>query len=496
MKITVSFLDELEKLIRLNQAPSLKGLTSVRSKDLPRALVCRYANLLRRMGGAKSALTLLNPIVRKKTGHPSNSQIIEYAACLTRLSLVDESIELLNSIKGDASAEIHFELAMAHVSKWDYQTAKTFFEKFLLSPSLSEYKRCVGEINVAASCIYINQTDEAMRILNSVLVKTKREQFKLLCGNILELMGEIAILQKDYASAEKYLQEAGLFLGSSNPRYILFIEKWRTIRQLLQDKGSPESVAKLNSVRSKAAKIRDWNTIREIELFTAIATNDLEKITDLYYSVPYPEYRKRILSLWGKPFKVSASYEKRIGPRTTGVGKIFDVAKGKDLKSGVQLSVGQAPHRLLECLTSDFYAPFSTTMIYSHVFKNTFFNPETSPQQVYEVIKRLNLWLEDNKLDLRILRGEGGYRLRTKDGYILRIGESPQNRTRLNDFLDGLLQHGLSENFSVSMVEKKLDLPRRTATRLLAEAMDQGDLIRSGGGHATRYSLKNPRKAG
>lgn len=494
MKITVSFLDELEKQIRLNEAPSLRGLTAIRSKDLPRALVGRYANLLRRMGGAKYALKLLNPIVRKKTGHANNNEIIEYAACLTRLSLFDESIDLLHTIKNESSPEIYFELAMAHVFKWEYPAARIFFEKYLLSPGLSEYKRCVGEINLAAGFIYLGDISAASQALDNVVAKAKKEEFHMLCGNALELLGEIAILKKDYAGAENYLKEASSLLGSSNPRYVLYLEKWRAIRRVLQENGSPKSIQDLLPVRNQAAKIRDWNTLREIELFKSMATDDLQGITDLYYSVPYPEYRKRILALWKKPFRINESYDKKIGPHPTREGKIFDIAKGRDLKSGRGLRVGHATHRLLECLTSDFYAPFSTTRIYSSVFKDAFFNPETSPQQVYEVIKRLNLWFSKNDLDLQILRGQGGYRLRSKEGYILRISESPQNRTRLNDFLENLSEHNLIENFSVSMVEENLDLPRRTATRMLAEATDLGWLTRSGGGHSTRYSQTNLRK--
>ncbi len=489
MKVTVSFLDNLEESIRLNRAPGLKRLAAIRSKDIPRPLAYRYANLLRRMGGVKSALAVLNPIVRKKTGHPNHNEIIEYAACLTRLSLVDESIGLLSSIKNDPSPEIYFELAMANVSKWEYETARTYFDKYLHSSSITEYKRCVGKLNLGACYIYTDEISEASKILRNVLVKAKAEKFRLLCGNILELLGEIAILQKNYFGAEKCLTEANLFLGSTNTRYLLYLKKWRAISRLLQEKGSTALIKDLTSLRAEAAKLRDWNNIREIELFMAIATDDLQKVTDLYYSVPYPVYRKRILRLWGKAFSVSEIYEKKIGRRPLKTGNVFDVAAGKDLKSGCQLKVGQAPHRLVQCLSSDFYAPFSTTRIFSSVFKNTFFNPETSPQQVYEIIKRLNTWFLENNLDLRVLRGEGGYRLRSEEGYILRIPEKPvSSPTRLEVFLESLWKNNLTENFSVSMVEQKLGLPRRSVTRYLGEATAEGFLVQTGGGHATRYS--------
>ncbi len=388
--INVSFLDDLERRIRLNQAPKLKDLISTFSpKGIPRSLIFRYANLLKRMGGVYYAVRLLNPIIRNGTKVPSNLEIIEYAACLTKLNLSDESMELLNSIQNEESPEIHFERAAAYMSKWDYLSAREHLEKFLACPS-NDYRICVGELNLGASYIYTNEANEAVRVLKRVLERAKKNQFNLLCGNALELLAQSSILQKDFTSAENFINEASKYMGTSNPRYILYFEKVRAMRELFTGNISPALLRSLTTLRSKAASLRNWNTLRDIELFTAIATKDTNKIQDLYYGVPYPEYRKRILWFWDRPLQVSETYDKIIGPNPSAQKKIFDIANGIDLNSQHQLSIGKTLHRLVQCLTSDFYAPFSTTKLFSIVFQGTHFNPDTSPQQVYEAIKRLN----------------------------------------------------------------------------------------------------------
>lgn len=490
--ITVSDLDKLEEQIRTNTAPALgEVIDRIKPQHLPRSLVARYANLLRRMGGTKHALKILNPIIRNGSAKPMVSEVVEYASCLNRLSLEDESIALLNEIKDEQNPEIQYELAVAHIFKWDYGASIPHFKKYLSSPELTPYKVCVGEMNLCAAYIYTDQIQEAESLLKNLIMKIQNGGFNLLWGNALELSGIIALKKADFGSAKNFFNAAREKLASSHPRYQLYIDKWLVITQTLKEGISQDSLAEFGRLRKKAADLKDWPTLREIELFKAVATNNIESITNLYHGVPYPGYRKRILQIWGKPLKTEKFHERRIG---TGAGptdsrKIFDVALGKDLFTGQQLKSGQVLHRLIQVLATDFYAPFLTTKIFSLVFSGTQFNPDTSPSQVYEVVKRLNRWFTKNKIPLTAHRGSGGYRLRANESYILRISTRFSLRSKLDNFLDNLAEFGLVEHFSAKMVEEKLNLSRRTITRLLAEGIASGKLIRHAKAQNTTYSF-------
>lgn len=490
MNVTVSDLDKLEEQIRSNQAPTLEDLVArIKPQELPRPMVARYANLLKRMGETKYALKVLNPIVRNKLSKPTITEIVEYASCLTHCNLEDESIALLEEVKDEPNPEIQFELAVAHISKWEYPNVIPYLKKYLAFPGLSPYRVCVGEINLGASYIYTNQLQEAEQTLQKLLVKIQAGNFNLLWGNTLELLAEIALMKRDFTSAERYIQEASAKLLAADPRYKLYIDKWNVIGKMLKENGSEESLAECARVRKEAAQLMNWNTLREIELFRAVVTEDTKAIINLYHGVPYLEFRKRILSIWGKPLSVADFYERQIGPGVAEEKNLFDVAKGRDSLSGAQLKVGQTLYRLMQSLTTDFYAPFSVPKIFALVFKGSVFNPDSSSQQVYEIIKRLNTWFQKNKIPLTVDFGEGGYRLRAKEAYILRIQSRFTLRTKLDDFFDNLKQHGLVEAFSAKAVSEKLELAPRTVRRLLSEGVASRKLLRQGNAKSTTYSF-------
>lgn len=488
MEITVSFLDDLERKIRDNKAPKLAHLiASVKPSKIPRSLLARYASLVRRMGGVKYSTKLLNPIIRNIANRPQVAELIEYASCLTRLNLAKESLEILEKIKEEKFPEIHYEFAAAHVSNWDYQKAIPFFENYLKFPDLPPYKRVVGELNLGASYIYLNKFKEAKRSLERVYVTATRDGFNLLAGNACELMGEIFIIEGDFKKALDYLDRAKIFLENTNSRYKLFVDKWLLIIKMLRERGSPESLKAFQAVRKVAAELYEWNTVQELEMFRAIATGDHEKILYCYYGTSYPELRKRIVCLWGKPIETSEVYDRKMGSGNAKKREVFDVATGKDLNTGASLKPGQNLHRLMQALSMEVYFPYSTTKLYSLVFPNLHFNPVTSPQQIYEVIKRLNQWFKENNIPFFVDRNKGGYRLRTSQAYILRLKTNNVSLTKAEEFISRIKAAGIQTGFSISTVEEMLDIPRRSATRLLGDAVSSGLLTREGQTQATRY---------
>ncbi|OQW50293.1 MAG: hypothetical protein A4S09_00425 [Proteobacteria bacterium SG_bin7] len=488
MEVTVSFLDELERKIRDNKAPKLAHLiATIKPGKIPRPLLARYAGLIRRMGGIKYATKLLNPIIRNTAKRPQTSELIEYASCLTRLNLTKESLDILEKIREEKIPEIHYEFAAAYVSNWNYQKAIPYFESYLKFADLSPYKRVVGELNLGASYIYVNKFKEAKRSLEKVYAVATKEGFNLLAGNSCELMGEISIIENDFKKAFEYLDKAKIFLENTSSRYKLFVDKWLLVIKMLREQGSPESLRTFQAVRKSAAEFSQWNTVQELEMFKAIACNDSEKVHYCYYGTSYPELRKRVACLWGKPIENLEIYDRRIGSGPAKKKDVFDVASGRDHATGAKLKTGQNLHRLMQALSMEVYFPFSTTKLYSLVFPNLQFNPVTSPQQIYEVIKRLNLWFVENKVPLNVDRSRGGYRLRALQPYILRLKTNNSPLTKVEEFLLRIKDAGIKSGFTIGIVEEKLRLPRRSATRLLGEAVAAGLLRREGQTQSTRY---------
>lgn len=489
MKVTVSFLDALDAQVRSGSAPSLERFLEAETYEVPRQLTARYANLLRRMGGTKQALSLLNPIVRNNSSKPSLEETIEYASCLNRLGLCSESIDLLKTIANEPYPEIQFELAAAYIFQWGYRNAIPHLLKFVAAKNLSIYRLCVGELNLAAAYFYTDEKEKAKNVLQKALNNIQQNGYSLLYSNAQEMLGEIALDEREFNVAEKLFKEAAEKLASSNTRYQLYLRKWLVIIKVLKEKGSKESLIMLDDLRTKVVKIHDWNSLREIELYKAVATNDVGAIIRLYYGVPQSEYRNRILNVWGQPIAAREYYDRRIGPGPISEKKVFDVSNGRDLFSGAQLKKGQGPHRLLQTLVTDFYAPFATTKVFSQVFKGAFFNPSTSPGQVYQLVKRINDWFVKNSIPLVVLHGLSGYRLRAKEAYILRLPSNTMVQTKIDDFIRLLKENEFSGKFSVQMVVDKLGISRASANRLLKRGVDDGKLLRQGLARSTYYRL-------
>ena len=487
-KITSSFLDDLEKMIRDNQAPKLSYLTrEINPKKIPLNLVSRYANLLRRMGAIKYATKILNPLIRNPHSHPSNDMLIEYASCLTRLHLCEESIEILESLDDKNNFEVDFELAAAHVAQWDYEKAIPHLTKYLKNHSLPKYRIFVGQLNLGAALIYVGKMKNAESLLLKIYREAKKEDFHLLAGNACDLLSEVAITRRNFKEAANYIKMAKDILRMSSSRYNLFVERRELSLKLMTKGRSAHTLADFHRLRKKAVELKEWNTVRELEIFRAIGSNDLDQILFVYYSTGYPLLRKRIQNLWRKPIPSLEFYDRKIGPKPHKKFNVFDISMGRDLATGASLKPGQSLHRLIYALSTEVYSPYSVSKIFSLVFQGLKYNPQTSILQVYSVINRLNAWFIENKVPLCVIASSNGYRLRSNEGYTLRIKTTKTLVNKIEDFIVRLIESGIDNGFNVKAVEDSLKIPRRTAVRLLSESVHAGRLRREGHTNLTKY---------
>lgn len=487
--INVSFLDDLEKNIRDNKAPKLSHLISnVKPSAIPRSLLARYASLLRRMGGVRHALNILNPVVRNPSARlPSSVELLEYAACLTRLGLSEESLDVLRELKAENNPEVEFEMAAAYLSLWDCRSAVPHLQNFLRFPQVSPYRKFVGNMNLGAALVNLNKINEGKEILEKLCAEAQQAGFNLLAGNASELLAEVAIIEKNFREALAQIRNAKNILKNSPAKYELIAERRNLVIKLFQQEWSEDLSKAFVKVRKSAAALSEWNTVRELDIFRAIACNDQEKIISLYYGTSFQQLRDRIEFLWGKPVPKFQVYDRNIGLGKTKKNDIFDVAMGNDLNTGARLKPGQVLHRLLQTLSSEAHYPFSTTKLFSRVFRDLKFNPVTSPQQIYGAIRRLDKWFKQNKIPLFVDSNRQGYRLRSSRGYILRIKNPGITVTRADEFVSRLKELGLKDGFSLKLVLKNLKMPRRTVIRMLTEAVRGGRLKREGRTSLTKY---------
>ena len=110
----------------------------------------------------------------------------------------------------------------------------------------------------------------------------------------------------------------------------------------------------------------------------------------LYFGTPHEMYRKKILTSFSPSFKpwndCYFSFPFELCKPTS---KVLDVTQGLWCDR-VCLKSSQLIYQALNILFSDFYRPISYMALYNKLYPNSFFNINSAPNQIRQIIHRLN----------------------------------------------------------------------------------------------------------
>ena len=244
----------------------------------------------------------------------------------------------------------------------------------------------------------------------------------------------------------------------------------------------------LESLRKEAVERKHWETWRDIDRVEAVAKRDTQLLAHLYYGTPFPIFRESLMKVvkgWVPP----ESYQWKMGK---GKGEILKVWAGKKDGNEDGLKEGQAVHRLLVVLASDFYRPFRTATLCNLLYPEEHFHPEHSPTKLRQILVRLREWLEEQGLKLSVLEENGGYRLHHEGDVTLELVEKVHtaSRERPNVLLDQLREK-FPLGFGTAEAAKASGLNPRALQRLLEKGIESGLIARVGKGKNTRYEFED-----
>ncbi len=487
-------IEKIEAELRAGNFDKVKEvLAKYKFKKINRNFVVKLANFSRRIGYHRNALRLLNPIVRpRKPIHPAASQeeLIEYAVNLTRVGLIQEAQGILNSIKNQNLADVTLYKAFCATMLWDNDKAVPLLEKYLENTSITPYQRLVAQVNLALDYTYSFRFNDSEKLFNQIIKTTKVSEHKLVVGYAHQAFAEHYICRGVYKQAIPHLNEARNLLSDSHHRYAIYNRQWAAIGDLIASKGSLESKKILKEVKKEALKKKVWESARDCDLYMAIYSNDANELLKVYFGSPLVAYRKRIIRLYPEKIQIPDSYMWAPGDKPKKSNHYFDVAKGKDALSGAKLKSGQLLHRLLQTLSSDFYQPFKVEYLFSQVFPNQYYNPESSAHKVHDAIGRLRTWFDKHGIPLTVRNlNRGEFQLNSTSPYGLLVGEF----SKVNDSGDLFLQKlksGFGSNwFVMKDVISLTGGSRTTCKRNLKQALDTKVLIVQGAGRRARYKI-------
>ncbi len=486
---------ELDVLTKQGQKQHvLKELIKILKNSPPKPLLPQLARLANRNHAYVLALRILHPLIRddrEQISEASPEVLNIYATSLMWIGALEESHQCLQRIK--LSTEALLTGAFIHFARWNYHNAIPLLIKYVNSSQIDNYQKLVGQINLLAAFVATGNLKQARSILETLLsVFSENPSYKLLLGNCLELRAQIEILENSYDKALLSLTEAERSLADQPGRYLLYVNKWRSIAQLGLSPQDSEAHSALAQVKQDALKLRNWETLRDCDFHLARLTQNNTLLQRILLGTPYQGYHDRIQSTFGITVTESRNLEYCPGdvlakPRLIGL----------DLDSISENSLlNSTSWPLLQLITRDIYRPPRMGVVFSELYKNEYFNPFTSPQRVRNSVFRFNEWAKDHTNSFHIKISQGDFLLMAPIG----LSVSSTRRERPLDSWQAALKffklQNNSRSFTSSDLAKVLGITQRSALNILKKALASRKVQKINRGKNCRYIFFSGRRTG
>lgn len=478
-------LDSLDQQIRGGQDSLAKEqLLKIKVPEIPREYRAPFADLARRVTLPALSIQFIQPVVRPKIPihpPPTVKEWAVYGAALTRVGALHEALQILEKLETGANPEVLLYQVFAHFSQWEYLKPIALLKKYLDHPSLTDYQRLVGKLNLAAAYVFEQRTSLAEPLLRELILTAQTQSLDLIQGNAHELTAQLLINTKDYGLAEVHLKKASGSLAKTKSNYEFFARKWQSIVNVLKNNGSPESIVDLLKIQAEAKTRREWESARACDLYHAIATNNEPLMNRLYFGTPFIGYRramrKHFQVSWSMPNEYVWTADNNSSENT------FSLIKSESLG----LKSSQSLWRFVQILASDFYRPLSSGYIASRLYPGDYFDPISTPVRLADVVKRIRAVLKEKNAPFQVHLIEKEYQIKITENCGLIIPLEWEADDWYESSLLELKKKWPYQSFSVSEARVAMG---NSCQRLLKWATNEKKIYVSGRGPATRYRFR------
>lgn len=480
-----ALLEHIDALIRQGQdAQAHSLLLKFERPQIDRSLLRELSNLCRRSGLIQLGLRFLTPVIRAEAESKSDpalpEELSEYAMLLQRSGAVNEALGILQNIDPRHDPKVLLFQAFCYFNEWNYAAATPLLKKYLDQP-LDDYSRLIGQVNLAASLITLQQFDEAESLMALNFQGADRANAERLKGNLFELQAQIHLGLGKYDHAKNDLQNAQKILGGIQNEDLLFVQKWKAVIELLEKQNAEDLLV----FQSTAEKAGDFESVRESILFRLKLLPDPDNFNELFFGTPYSGYRERILNHLGAQFAVPSRY--RWGRQH---GSFLDLATGE--LHGMTSSAPTSKNlQVITALSQDLFRPQRIATLFSRLFPNEHFNIFSSPNRVHQLLSRTRKWLTENRIPLQITELNGQFRLVKPDEFALEIAAQRDQQDHHHRIFQRLMnEFMMAPNFSCPEAARFLGISESQTRRVLSWAAQESLVRRVGNGSGTFYSLR------
>ncbi len=486
MEVNSDLISQLETLTKDGKARQIAEIIDdLVVKKIPRPMMALISQICFRNGLYLQSLKILNPIIRPSVTvnpKPQPNELIAYATTLVSMNMHSEARSVLASVDRNAYPESLLRMAFSYFGEWNYEKTIPLLRKFSAHPGISYYRQIVGKVNLAAAYVTSSHTSKAEELLLELLVITTERDYRLLKGNTLELLAQLEMQKKNYVRALHYLQESKRFIDSTSI-YFFFVTKWENICNLLLSPGNPEFVEKCRNLKVEAKKWRHAETARDVDLYIAFATDDNELLQKVVLGTANPSYLKKVEMLFGRKVIPDKTIKLRnLNEKPHNVTSVYYEYIASKLKHS------RIQSELFLLLTKDFYRPANLGLLFSNLYPEEQFNPETSEKrvlnQVYSLARVLNqdgpyFTIRKDKMDFIFEVNSGIELVFHRHGH--RLHFTPTLKEKLKAFGSG--------TFTSKQLANHLECSQRKAQLIIKNFVKEGFLSCVNRGAHSSYIL-------
>jgi DNA-binding winged helix-turn-helix (wHTH) protein len=494
---------KIEEFIRRgNILAAQNEIKQLKPSAISREWIVDFANMARRLRMEDWGVRLLRPIVRGDppvTPQVTQQELCAYAGLLIKIGALPEAEKILQALEKSAISNVPLFQSQICIAQWDYKGAVGYLQKTLLEPELDPYQKCIAEVNLAGAYIFLQKNKQAEEKLQQVLKSCQENNWDLLYGNALELSAQLAVLQNKKPEADRLLAEAQARAGQHS-HYSIFIEKWKLLSELHQAQPGGQRFEVLQKefelLRQKAETLKSWESVRDLDYQLALVLNHENLLLNVYFGTPHAAYRKRIEKIFSeKGWKIPNMFFRKMSAEPA--ERVLNVQDGKELgrQNSQGLKPGQMLHRLLNILATDFYKPFGIGELFSKLYPEEYFNPDSSPDRVSQAVKHLRKWFVDNEIPMDIKVEGGRYGLMATGPYALQVSKKVKSAEEIADLnvektLQKLKTVWPYKSFSAQSAALELEVSVSSIRPILQKGLAEKKLFKSGVGRSTLYRFQ------
>jgi hypothetical protein len=463
----------------------------LKTQRIPRKYRLGVASVLRRLALFDKAISLLYPIVRpveKKPTPASAEEIVEYASNLIQTGCLFEGRDLLNEIGSKKFPQRDLFYAFSFFSEWDYKSAVPLLQNYVESPLITPYQKSIGEVNLFAALVAADKSDEAFKLRDKLKPQLRDSGNMLLYANCCEIESQLLIQSQNFINSEAHLKEIESLFQKLGEPYIYYIQKWSLVSKIsaaiYKKQFLNSDLNSLKEFRSKFHKNSFPEVARDCDNWLAHFSKDEKLLSTVYFGTPWFSYKEKILSRnpWFHP-----DSEKIIWPlnnqnkKTPHSTKLF--FESYDL-----------PFQMLQILFSDFYSQWSTGSLFGTLYRNEYFNPQSSPQKLKQIARRAREFFKTSKIPLHLILKNGKWTLDSKKCFKfeklpLLNQRSSKDEWTLQEFISRCKKINPNPNtwLSTGKIAKCLRMPTRTCHTYLTRALQNHLVTKKGRFKSTKY---------